>query len=141
MTPSRLIQSLLQEELRRTPKRKPPPSRPAVLAAGPEPLALSSLTPAELPFGAALSARPEANRRRLRTFAGEIATVPFDDRCGEHFGRIKAESTGAGRPIPDFDIAIGATAFARGRVLISSDRHMTEVASLPFEDWTAATGV
>ena len=110
------------------------------VAAGPEQLALSSLTLAELLFGAARSTKPEANRRRLRIFAGEVPTVPFDDRCGEHFGRIKAELIGAGRPIPDFDIAIAATAFARGRVLVSSDRHMTEVAGLPLEDWTVATG-
>lgn len=109
-----------------------------LVAAGPDRLALSSLTLAELLFGAARSARPEANRRRLRTFAGEIATVPFDDRCGEHFGRIKSELIGAGRPIPDFDVAIAATAFAQGRVLVSSDRHMAEVAGLPLEDWTAA---
>ena len=103
---------------------------------GPDRLLLSSLTLAELLFGAARSDRPEANRDRLARFAGEIGTVAFDDRCADHFGRIKAAQSAAGRPIPDFDAAIAATAFARGCTLVSSDRHMAEIAGLPLEDWT-----
>ncbi len=109
-----------------------------ILAIGPGGLAISSLTLAELLFRAARSARPEANRTRLATFAREIGTFPFDDRCGEHFGRIKAALVDAGRPIPDFDVAIAATAFAHGAVLVSSDRHMAEITGLPLEDWTVA---
>ena len=103
---------------------------------GPDRLLLSSLTLAELLFGAARSGRPEANRGRLARFAGEIGTVAFDDRCAGHFGRIKAAQSAAGRPIPDFDAAIAATAFAHGCTLVSSDRHMAEIAGLPLEDWT-----
>ena len=116
-------------------------SRPRVvgriLDAGPDRLAISSLTLAELLFGAARSSRPEANRARLATFATEIGTVPFDDRCSEQFGRIKAALIDSGRPIPDFDVAIAATAFALGATLVSGDRQMTAIAGLALEDWAA----
>lgn len=119
-------------------------SRPRVveriLASGPDRLAISSLTLAELLLGAARSSRPEANRARVAAFAREVGTVTFDDRCGEHFARIKAALLAAGRPIPDFDTAIAATAFAHGATLVSSDRHMAAVAGLPLEDWAADDG-
>ena len=107
-----------------------------VLESGPDRLAISCLTLAELLFGAARSSRPESNRARLATFAGEIDTVPFDDRCADHFGRLKAAQITSGRPVPDFDTAIAATAFAHGRTLVSSDQHMTAIDGLPLEDWT-----
>lgn len=52
-----------------------------IAAAGPDRLALSSSTAAELHFGAEGSGRPEANRARLRILLGELRSVPFDDRC------------------------------------------------------------
>ncbi len=111
-----------------------------MVAAGPDRLAVSSLTVAELHFGAERSGRPEANRARLRVFLDELRSVPFDDRCGESFGRLKAERRAAGRPVPDFDLAIAATAIAEGLTLVSSDHHMRSLPGLAVEDWTAAPG-
>ncbi len=110
-----------------------------ILALGPEPLAISTLSLAELHFGAARSARPEANRERIALFVGELSTVDFDDACAEHFGRIKASLAVLGQPIPDFDVAITATAFTRGWVLVSNDRHMRRIPGLALEDWTVSS--
>ena len=106
-----------------------------VLAAGPEALAVSALTVGELHFGAVRSSRPEANRERLSSFFRELTIVPFDARCGESFGRMKAELVGRGRPIPDFDLGIAATSLATSRILVSGDRHMAEVQGLRLESW------
>ncbi len=108
-----------------------------ILALGPEPLAISTLSLAELHFGAARSARPEANRERIGAFVRELPTLGFDDACAEQFGRIKASLAAVGQLIPDFDVAIAATAFAHGRVLVSQDQHMRRIAGLALEDWTA----
>lgn len=108
-----------------------------IVAAGPDRLAVSSLTVAELHYGAERSSRQEANRERLRVFVGELRSVPFDDRCGESFGRLKAERRAAGRPVPDFDLAIAATAIAQGLTLVSSDQHTRTVPGVVVEDWTA----
>ncbi len=109
-----------------------------MVAAGPDRLAVSALTVAELHYGAERSGRPEANRERLRVFLGELRTVPFDDRCGESFGTMKVERRAAGRPVPDFDLAIAATAVAQGLTLVSSDQHMRSLPGIAVEDWTAA---
>jgi len=106
-----------------------------VLAAGPDQLAVSALTVAELRFGAARSSRPEANRERLVTFFRELSILPFDRLCGEHFGRLKADLLSRGRPVPDFDIGIAATALASGRTLVSADAHMEEIGELARENW------
>jgi len=109
-----------------------------VLAAGPTMLAMSSLSVAELRFGAARSARPEENDARIDRFVAELKTIPFDDFCARHFARLKAEQAAAGKPIPDFDVAIAATALARGMVVVSADRHMAEIPGVDLEDWTCA---
>lgn len=106
-----------------------------VLAAGPELLAVSALSVGELQFGAERSSRPEANRKRLEVFFRELTVVPFDSLCGERFGRIKADLLGRGRPLPDFDIGIAATAAATGRTLVNGDGHMKEVPGLPLQNW------
>ncbi len=106
-----------------------------VLAAGPDQLAASALTAGELHFGAARSSRPQANRERLAAFFGELAVIPFDGQCAAHFGRIKADLLGRGRPIPDFDIGIAATAAATGRTLVSADGHMDEISGIPLQNW------
>lgn len=111
-----------------------------IVAAGPDRVAVSALTVGELHFGAQRSGRPEANRERLRVFLGEIRSIPFDDRCGERFGRLKADRLAAGRPIPDFDLAIAATAIAQGLTLVSSDRHLRTLPGVAVEDWTVAPG-
>jgi tRNA(fMet)-specific endonuclease VapC len=106
-----------------------------VLRAGPGALAVSALTVGELHLGAERSSRREANRARLSIFFHELAVLAFDQRCGEHFGRLKADLLGRGRPIPDFDIAIAATAIANGCTLVSTDGHMEEVQGLLLENW------
>lgn len=106
-----------------------------VLAAGPDQLAISALTVAELRFGAARSSRPEANRERLATFFRELDILPFDHLCAEHFGRLKAELLSRGRPIPDFDVGIAATAITDGRTLVTADGHMEEIDDLQRENW------
>ncbi len=108
-----------------------------ILETGPERLAVSSLSVAELHYGAARSSRPESNRERIRVFLNEVRTIFFDDRCGERFGRIKADLVAAGRQIPDFDAAIAATAFAHGLTVVSNDQHMRRITGLALEDWTA----
>lgn len=106
-----------------------------ILEVGPAGLALSCLSVAELRFGAARSAKRQSNNARIDRFTAEMATIPFDNDCARHFGRIKAEQLEAGRPIPDFDAAIAATAAAMGMVVVSTDHHMADISGIEVEDW------
>lgn len=107
-----------------------------VLDAGPGRVAVSSITLAELHFGAARSARADANLERVEAFADELVSYPFDDECAARFGRIKAELLSAGRPTPDFDLAISAVAMTHGLTVVTADRHFADVPGLASVDWT-----
>ena len=107
-----------------------------ILDAGPGKAAISSITLAELHFGAARSVRAEANLERVEAFADELASYPFDDDCAARFGRIKARLLAEGRPAPDFDLAIAAVAMTYGLTVVTADRHFAEVPGLAAVDWT-----
>ena len=107
-----------------------------ILEAGPGNIAISSITLAELHFGAARSGKPDANLKRVETFVEELVSYPFDDECAARFGRIKAEMLAAGRPTPDFDLAISAVAMTHGLTVVTADRHFAEVPGLASADWT-----
>ncbi len=107
-----------------------------ILEAGPEKVAISSITLAELHFGAARSGKPDANLERVESFAEELVSYPFDDECVARFGRIKAEMLAAGRPTPDFDLAIAAVAMTHSLTVVTAERHFTEVSGLASADWT-----
>jgi len=79
-------------------------------------LFLSAVTLGELHYGA--QRLPDGRRKDLlltviaeleqSTFAGRI--LPFDTRCSDVFGRLRAERERMGRPINVADAAIAATA-------------------------------
>lgn len=106
-----------------------------VLDAGPQDLAVSTITVAELYFGAARSSRPEANFQRVEAFVSELGVRAFDRKCAACFGTIKADLLVRGKPTPDFDIAIASTAMALGLVVVTSDRHLAHIPGLHIEDW------
>jgi len=107
-----------------------------IVDAGPDALAVSALTAGDLYLGAERSTRKMENRGRLTIFFSEIKILGFDEECGKLFGRLKADLLSRGRPIPDFDIGIAATAIAHGRTLVSRDAHMAEIPHLLREDWS-----
>ena len=107
-----------------------------ILEAGPGKVAISSITLAELHFGAARSGKAEANLKRVEAFAEELVSYPFDDECAARFGHIKAEVISAGRPTPDFDLAIAAVAMTHGLAVVTADRHFAQVPGLVSADWT-----
>jgi len=106
-----------------------------ILDAGPGKIAISSITLAELHFGAARSGKAEANLKRVEAFAEELVSYPFDDECAARFGRIKAQMLAVGRPTPDFDLAIAAIAMAHGLSVVTADWHFADVPGLASVDW------
>lgn len=106
---------------------------------GPEALALSTITVAELAFGAERSSRAAANRRRVALFTAELRCLPFDERCAERFGGLKASVQAGGVSLADFDAAIAATAQVHGLTLVSHDRALLAIPGLDLEDWLEAS--
>lgn len=99
-------------------------------------IAMSAVVRAELLYGARRSQRVSENLKLLRRFSEPFRIIPFDDRCAEHYGMIRAELEGQVRVIGPNDLLIAATARAHDAVLVTSNTdEFSRVAGLAVEDW------
>lgn len=97
---------------------------------------LSAVVKGELLYGARRSARLPDNLRLLRRFFATLISLPYDDRCAEEYGLIRADLDHAGTPIGPNDLLIAATARAHDLVLVTHNpREFSRVGGLQLEDW------
>lgn len=97
---------------------------------------LCSVVKAELLFGARKSLRSSENLKLLVDFFAAFESLPFDDRCAEAYGLVRAELERAGRPIGPNDLLIASIALVHGVVLVT--HNLTEFSRVPglrLEDW------
>jgi tRNA(fMet)-specific endonuclease VapC len=110
--------------------------RDRVAAAGQESLRLSAITLAELRYGAALAAQPEANQQAIDNFVSDLVVPDVTEAVARTFGDIKAELRRRGSPIEDCDLFIGATAHTYDLTLVTSNTaHFRRIPQLRLEDW------
>lgn len=104
----------------------------------PSRVALCAIVKAELLYGARKSREVAANARTLRRFFEPLRSFPFDDRCAETYGALRAELERNGSPIGHHDLQIAAIAIANDLVLVTHDqRSFSRVVDLESEDWEA----
>jgi tRNA(fMet)-specific endonuclease VapC len=97
---------------------------------------LSTITLAELQYGAAKSQAPERNREALETFVLPLEVVPFDIAAASAYGPVRAELERQGRPIGAMDFLIAAHALSLHVTLVTSNtREFTRVTGLQVENW------
>ena len=102
----------------------------------PSDIALCSIVKAELLFGARYSQRVNANLQRLKQFFAPLASLPFDDRCAEEYGQIRADLTAQGNLIGPNDMLIAATARAYDTILVTHNTYeFGRITALRLEDW------
>ena len=102
----------------------------------PSAIRLSAITKAELLFGARNSARVAANLRLLERFFSPFVSLPFDDRCAEHYATVRADLSARGQLIGPNDLLIAATARAHDLILVTHNtREFSRVVGLNLEDW------
>lgn len=102
----------------------------------PSEIAVSSVVRAELAYGARRSRRVEENLGVLRRFLAPFRSVAFDERCADHYGRIRAELEAQGTVIGPNDLLIAATAQAHDALLVTANtREFSRVTGLRFENW------
>lgn len=74
----------------------------------------------------------------IRLVCSELRRAEWTDAVSQSYGRIKAALERRGVRIEDFDAAIAAHALALGATLVTANiAHMTRVAGLRVEGWTA----
>jgi len=99
----------------------------------PSQLCMSSITLAELRFGA------EARRSRklhslIRTFVEAVAVVPFDQPAADCFATVALARRG--EPIGTFDTLMAAHALSLGLTFVTNNtEHFGRVVGLKTENW------
>lgn len=99
-------------------------------------LCISTVTLAELLFGAEKSARPAEIRQQVEGFAARLDVLPFDAEAAAHYGDIRADLERKGQVIGPYDLMIAGHARSRGLVVVTGNLgEFTRVPGLRAEDW------
>lgn len=96
---------------------------------------VSTIALGELCYGARKSAQVDANLARIDEFASRSAVLDCDTETAREYGRVKNELWAKGRPIPENDLWIAATAIQHQLTLVSRDEHFAEIDGLSVEKW------
>ena len=100
---------------------------------------VSSVTVAELRYGAEKSAKPEQNLEALGRFLLPLDVLAFGGEAAAAYGRVRAALEKAGTPIGPLDNLIAAHAVSMGVTLVTNNtREFGRVPDLEVEDWTEA---
>ena len=106
-----------------------------ILEVKPSEVCISSLTLAELRFGAERR-RSRRLHRMITEFTSPLLVAPFDTDAADRFGQVGAVLARAGTPIGQLDSLIAAHALALGVTLVSNNaRHFERVRGLQTENW------
>lgn len=119
-------------------KSRPPEvaARFAELQAGD--LCISSISLAELLFGAAKSQFPAKALAAISEVAEILDVAPFDEAAARAYGPIRAELERLGRPIGALDTLIAAHALSLDATLVTHNLgEFRRVPGLRVEDWVA----
>jgi len=101
----------------------------------PSEVCISAITLAELNFGAEVR-RSQKIRRAIRTFASDVAVVPFDQVSAERFGVVATALSSRGQPIGVYDTLVAAQALSMGLTVVTNNtRHFSRVPGLAIENW------
>jgi tRNA(fMet)-specific endonuclease VapC len=89
----------------------------------------------ELLFGAEKSGRPEANRARVLGLVELCPLVAQDFETARRYAALKAALHRRGRPLPENDLWIAASALQHDLILATRDGHFESVEDLRVEAW------
>lgn len=89
----------------------------------------------ELFFGAAISSKPAESRADVLFFLRKVKILDQNILVAEAYAEVRKHIQIKGRPIPENDIWIAATAHAYGLRLITRDQHFSHIGFLNVEFW------
>lgn len=99
-------------------------------------IGISSITVAELDYGASKSRHTPKNRIALDQFISPLAVAAFDREAASVYGRLRAALEQKGTPIGAMDLLIAAHALSLGvRLITNNAREFRRVPGLRVENW------
>ena len=99
-------------------------------------ISVCSVVKAELFYGALKSANPVKVLAEQKKFLEQFASLPFDDRAADEYGRIRAHLARRGTPIGPNDLLIAAIALANNATLVTHNTaEFNRVPGLTIADW------
>ena len=99
-------------------------------------IGISSLTVAELEYGASKSRHPAKNRIALDQFISPLDVAAFDREAATAYGRLWANLEQKGTPIGAMDLLIAAHALSlKVRLITNNAREFRRVPGLRIENW------
>jgi tRNA(fMet)-specific endonuclease VapC len=118
-------------------KRRPPSVKARFEELDPDALCISTVTLAELYYGAARHPKGETIRKEIGDFVARLTVVSWDETAADHYGAIRASLEKHGSPLGAMDMLIAAHARSIRAVLVTNDlRYFTKVPGLKVEDWS-----
>jgi tRNA(fMet)-specific endonuclease VapC len=95
-----------------------------------------SVVKAELFYGAMKSTNPAQVLAAQKKFLDQFASLPFDDRAADEYGRIRAHLARHGTPIGPNDLLIAAIALSNNATLVTHNTaEFNRVPGLTITDW------
>lgn len=99
-------------------------------------LSYSTISHAELHFGAYNSQYIEKNLFAISIIEKKLQLLDFDKKAAELFGEIKAQLKRQGNLVLDADIMIASIAIANHLILVTNNvRHFQRIPNLELENW------
>jgi tRNA(fMet)-specific endonuclease VapC len=96
---------------------------------------LPAIVIGELYYGAYYSKREEENVRKIDNLRTEVSILHCDDSTATIYGQVKTPPRKKGKPIPENDLWIAATALQYDLTLAARDSHFDNMDGLKLEKW------
>ena len=97
---------------------------------------ISTVTEAELLFGAARKANSPRLGVAVREFLLRVETLAWDSAAAAAYAELRARLERGGKPLGAMDMMIAAHAIACDVTLVTTDRAFREIGTLTVVDWT-----
>ena len=98
---------------------------------------ISSITLAELRYGAEKSQQVQKNRGALDEFTLPLEIADFDEEAASAYGTVRAALEKAGTPVGSMDMLIGAHALSLGVTLVTNNMsEFKQIKNLKLVDWS-----
>ena len=99
-------------------------------------LCISSITLAELHYGAEKSARRADNLTAIEHFVARLDVLASEAKAAAHYGQVRAELERAGVPCGPHDMQIGGHARSEGLIVVTNNmREFSRMPGIRAENW------